>query len=104
MTKLKKGDTVIVKSGSRSDKGKTGKILEILRDKKQVIVEGINIKKKIARDPQGNKKEVKVEYPIAISNVMFYDVKAKKGTRLGYKVDEKGNKIRVAKASGMELN
>ncbi len=101
--KIKKGDNVIIISGSRSDKGKTGRVLEILKDKDQVIVEGINIKKKISRDPQGNKKEVKVEYPIHASNVMFYDTKAKKGTRLGVQVDEKGNKIRVAKASGTEL-
>ena len=102
--KIKKGDNVIVISGSRSDKGKTGKVLEILKDKEQLIVEGINIKKKIARDPQGNKKEVKVEYPIHLSNVMFFDATAKKRSRIGYKVDEKGNKVRVAKASGTELS
>jgi large subunit ribosomal protein L24 len=101
--KIKKGDNVIVISGSKSDKGKTGKVLEIFKDKDQVIVEGINIKKKITRDPQGNKKEVKVEYPVHNSNVMFFDAKEKKGTKLGYKVDEKGNKVRVAKASGTEL-
>ncbi len=102
--KIKKGDNVIIISGSRSDKGKSGPVLEVLKDKEQVIVEGINIRKKITRDPQGNKKEVKVEFPIHVSNVQFFDPKLKKRTRIGYKVDEKGNKIRIAKASGTELH
>lgn len=101
--KIKKGDNVVVISGSRNDKNKQGKVLEILKEKNQILVEGINIKKKITRDSQGKKSMVDMEFPINASNVMFYDEKSKKGTRLGYMVDDKGNKVRVAKASGTEL-
>lgn len=101
--KIKKGDNVIVTSGSRKDKNKQGKVLEIFKNENKVLVEGINIKKKITRDANGKKSMVDMEFPIAVSNVMFYDEKAKKGSRLGFKVDEKGNKVRVAKASGTEL-
>lgn len=101
--KIKKGDNVILKSGSRDDKGKTGKVLEAFKNTNKVLVEGINIKNKITRDPNGKKKSVKMEFPVDVSNVMFFDAKAKKGTRIGFKVDEKGNKVRVAKASGTEL-
>ncbi len=101
--KIKKGDNVIVKTGSRNDKGKMGKVLRIFNNTNKVLVEGINIKNKITRDPQGKKKAVKVEYPIDVSNVMFFDAKSKKGTRLGFKIDKDGNKVRIAKASGTEL-
>ncbi len=102
--KIKKGDTVIVISGSRNDKGKIGKVIKIFKDRDQIIVEGINIKKKVGRDPQGNKKELKVEYPIHVSNVMFFDPKTKKGTRLGYQRDENGKKFRITKSSGTSLS
>ena len=101
--KIKKGDNVIVVSGSRKDKNKQGKVLRVLKEENKVLVEGINIKKKITTDPSGKKAMVDMEFPVNVSNVMFYDEKAKKGSRLGFKVDEKGNKIRVAKASGTEL-
>lgn len=101
--KIKKGDNVIVSSGSRKNKNKQGKVLEVFKKENKVLVEGINIKKKITRDTTGKKKMVDMEFPIDVSNVMFYDEKAKKGTRLGFKVDDKGNKVRVAKASGTEL-
>ncbi len=101
--KIKKGDNVIVTSGSRKDKNKQGKVLEIFKNENKVLIEGINIKKKITRDANGKKAMVDMEFPISASNVMFYDEKAKKGSRLGFKVDEKGNKVRVAKASGTEL-
>ena len=99
--KIKRGDTVIVISGN--DKGKIGKVLRILKDKNQLIVEGIQLRKKLVKDAQGNKTFAKTEYPIHVSNVMFFDPKEKKGTRLGFKVDEKGKKIRLAKKSGTEL-
>jgi len=101
--KIKVGDNVVVVSGSRNDKDKKGKVLEIIKAKNMILVEGINIKKKVSRDAQGKKSLVEVEFPINASNVMFFDEKAKKGTRIGYKVDKKGNKTHVAKASRTEL-
>ena len=101
--KIKKGDNVIVSSGSRKDKNKQVKVLQIFKNENKVLVEGINIKKKITSDATGKKAMVDMEFPVDASNVMFYDEKAKKGSRLGFKVDDKGNKVRVAKASGTEL-
>ncbi len=101
--KIKKGDTVIVISGSRKEKGKIGKVIKILREKDMLLVEGVNLRSKLIKDDQGKKKRVKTEYPIHVSNVMFFDPKEKKGTRLGYKVDEKGKKTRYTKKSGTEL-
>ncbi len=101
--KIKQGDIVIVKTGSRDDKGKKGKVLNVFKNENKVVVEGVNFKKKVTRDAQGKKTIVEVEFPVHVSNVMFYDEKAKKASRIGYNKDEKGNKVRVAKASGTEL-
>ena len=101
--KIKVGDIVVVTTGSKNDKNKQAKVLEVFKDTNKILVEGINIKKKVTRDASGKKAMVDVAFPIDASNVLFYDEKAKKGSRLGYTVDDKGNKVRVAKASGTEL-
>lgn len=101
--KIKTGDMVIVVSGSRKDRNKKGKVLRTLADVNKVVVEGINIKKKIQRDPASGKKTmVDVEFPIDVSNVMFFDEKAKKGTRIGYQTND-GKKTRLTKASGSSV-
>lgn len=100
--KIKTGDTIIVISGSRQDKGKQGKVLKTLVEENKVLVEGINLRKKVVRDAQGGKSLVEVEFPVHVSNVAFYDEKSKKGTRLGAVIKD-GKKVRVAKASGTEL-
>lgn len=100
--KIKTGDTVIVIAGSRQDKGKQGKVLKRFVEDQKVVVEGINLKKKVVRDASGKKTLVDVEFPLHVSNVAFYDEKSKKGTRLGSVVKD-GKKVRVAKASGTEL-
>lgn len=97
--KIKTGDTVVVISGSRKDRQKKGKVLRTFASQNKVLVEGINMKKKIQRDPASGKKTiVDVEFPINASNVMFFDEKAKKGTRVGYELKD-GKKLRLAKAS-----
>lgn len=100
--KIKKGDNVIVVSGSRKDKNKQGKVLKTVVASNMVVVEGVNIKKKVTRDAAGKKAMVEMEYPVNASNVMFYDESAKKGTRIGY-IEKDGKKVRVAKASGTEI-
>ena len=99
---IKAGDKVIVISGSRSDRGKQGTVLKTFRDKDSILVEGVNIKKKVTRDPNGNKSVVEVEVPVHVSNVMIYDEKAGKGSRVG-NTEKDGKKVRVTKASGTEL-
>ncbi len=87
-----------------NDNGKTGKVLEVLRDKDRVIVEGVNVVSKHtkpnAKNPQGG--IVKQEAGIHISNVQLVDPKSGKATRVGYK-EVDGKKVRYAKKSGEEI-
>ena len=84
MKRIKKGDTVFVNAGN--DKGKTGKVLEILTDKNRAIVEGIN-----------------QEAGIHISNLQLIDPAKGGATRVGFKIKEDGTKVRVSKKSGEEI-
>ncbi|MAS78822.1 MAG: 50S ribosomal protein L24 [Opitutae bacterium] len=69
--KIKKGEEVIVIAGDH--KGKKGKVLQVLRDKNRVIVEGINLLKKHEKKTQDNPQGsiVEREFPIHYSNVML---------------------------------
>lgn len=98
--RVKKGDTVILVSGK--DKGKTGKILEVFPKEDRVIVEGINMVKKHKKPTQKVQQGgiVNQEAPVHVSNVMYYDKKAGQGTRVGYKVLENKEKVRVSKKTG----
>jgi large subunit ribosomal protein L24 len=97
---IKKGDTVKVLSGD--DKGKTGKVLEVLTLKGRVIVEGINMvtkhEKPSAGKPEGGIK--KTEASINISNLMLVDPSSGKATRVGRKLNEKGKLQRYSKKTG----
>ena len=98
---IKKGDTVYVNAGN--DKGKTGKVLEVLRDKERVIVEGVNMVSKHtkpnAKAPQGG--IIKQEAAIHISNVNLVDA-AGKPTRIAHK-EVDGKKVRIAKTTGDQI-
>ena len=100
--RIKKGDTVYVNAGN--DKGKTGKVLEVIREKDRVVVEGINMVSKHtkpkAKTPQGG--IIKQEAGIHISNVNLIDPASNKPTRVGYKMVD-GKKVRYAKKSGEEV-
>jgi len=97
---IKKGDTVQVIAGD--DKGKSGKVLEILVLKNRAIVEGINIvtkhQKPSAGKPEGGIK--KTEASIHISNLMLVDPASGKPTRVGRKADENGKLQRYSKKTG----
>ena len=99
---IKKGDTVYVNSGD--DKGKTGRVLEMLPKKGRAIVEGINIVSKstkpTAKYPNGG--IVKMEAPVAISNLNPLDPKTGKPTRVARRKNVAGKTIRVAVKSGVE--
>lgn len=103
MTKLniRKGDEVIVISGK--DKGKIGKVLQVLPKKERVVVEGVAVAKRHTKpsqaDPQGG--IIEKPMPVHVSNVMAYDAKNKKGSRIGYKMVD-GKKIRILRTSGEE--
>ena len=100
---IKKGDTVYVNAGD--DKGKTGRVLKVLLEKNRAVVEGVNVVTKAtkpnAKNPQGGL--VKMEAPIHASNLQLVDPKSGKATRVGYKVNEDGKKVRISKKSGEEI-
>jgi len=100
--KIKKGDNVTVIAGD--DKGKKGRVLEVLIAKNRVIVEGINMVSKHtkpnAKHPQGG--IIKQEAPINISNLMVNDADGNP-TRVGRRMGEKGKLVRYAKTTQAEI-
>lgn len=101
---VKKGDNVKIISGK--DKGKEGKILEAYPNKSRVLVEGVNMVKKHAKPSQINPQGgiLNQEAPVHVSNVMVIDPSTNEPTRIGFKTDENGKKVRIAKKSGEALD
>lgn len=101
--RIKKGDTVMVRSGKY--KGKTGKVLAVHPTLNKVTVEGINVVKRHQKPtrirPQGGIFEI--TKPIWVSKVGLLDSGAKKPSRVGFKLDKDGNKIRILKSSSKEV-
>lgn len=99
---IKKGDNVCVLSGD--DKGKKGRVLEVIVKKGRAIVEGVNMVKKAtkptAQYPQGG--IIEKEASINISNLALIDPKSGKPTRVGYRIED-GKKVRYSKKSGEEI-
>ena len=100
---IKKGDTVYVNAGE--DRGKTGRVLQVLVEKQRAIVEGINMVSKStkpnAKSPQGGFQ--KKEAPVHISNLNVLDPKSGKPTRIGRRLNAKGVLVRYSKKSGEEI-
>lgn len=101
--RLKKGDTVMVRTGKY--KGQTGKVVATHPSENKVTVEGINIVKKAVKPnkqhPQG--AIVEITKPMWVSKVAIVEPTSKKPSRIGYKLDKDGNKARVFKKSGKEI-
>jgi large subunit ribosomal protein L24 len=101
--RIKQGDSVMVRSGKH--KGKTGKVLKVHPKLNKVTVEGVNVVKKHQKPtqarPQGGIMEL--TKPIWASKVGLLDNVAKKPSRVGFKADAKGNKVRFLKSSGKEI-
>lgn len=101
--KIRVGDKVEVIAGK--DKGKQGEVLQTLPKQNRVIVEGVNMVTKHIKpsqqDPEGG--IISKEAPVHVSNVAYYDEKAKAVSKIGYeRVD--GRKIRIAKKSGKQID
>ena len=101
--KIKKGDQVMVITGE--SKGQKGRVLEVIRDKDRVLVEGINMVSKHtkpnAKSPQGG--ILKKEAPVHISNLMVIDPASGKPTRVGKRLNDKNKLVRYSKKSGEEI-
>jgi large subunit ribosomal protein L24 len=94
---VKQGDTVKVISGK--DRGKIGEITKILKNENKVVVKEINIKRKHVKPrKEGDVGKIsQFEAPIHSSNVMLYNEDKQVASRVSYKTDESGNKVRVFK-------
>ncbi|WP_166845660.1 50S ribosomal protein L24 [Isoptericola sp. BMS4] len=113
MAKIKKGDQVQVISGR--DKGKTGRVLEVLTETDRIVVEGVQrVTKHVkagqtARGTRTGGIET-VEAPIHVSNVMLVDPETKKPTRVGFRTEQverdgrtRTVRVRYAKRSGKDI-
>ena len=99
--KIKKGDQVVVTTGR--DKGKQGEVLEVLRAKSRVRVQGVNMVKRHRRATQNDAGGIiSMEAPLHISNVAHVDPDTGAATRVGFEV-KNGVKVRVAKRSKKAL-
>lgn len=106
-SKLKKGDEVIVITGK--SKGQSGKIIRVITQTNRVYVEGVNLVKKFLSAQKAMAKQqepgiITKETSIAVSNLMLKDPKTGKPTRVGYRIEADGSKVRIAKASGTVLD
>ena len=98
--RLKKDDTVKIIAGK--DKGVTGKIIKVDTEKECVYVQGANmVSKTMKKRNQQDKGGIsKIEAPIHVSNVAIVTSKKGETSKLGYKKDANGNKVRYAKKTG----
>ena len=100
---IKKGDMVFVNAGD--NKGKQGRILEVLVKKDRAIVEGINMVSKHTK-PNAKTQQggiVKQEAPVHISNLNLIDPTSGKPTRIGRKLNADNKLVRYSKKSGEEI-
>jgi large subunit ribosomal protein L24 len=101
--KIRKGDKVIVLCGR--DKGRSGEVIEVRPAEGRALVRGINMVKRHQRQTaQQEGGIISKELPVHLSNIAIVDPKDGKPTRVGFKVQPDGRKIRIAKRSGAEID
>ncbi len=102
--KIRKGDRVRVLTGK--DRGKEGTVARVLPAAGKVIVDGVNVARKHVRaNPQKNTPGgvIDVDMPLDMSNVAVLSPKDGKPTRVGYRFDDEGKKVRICKRTGDDL-
>jgi len=101
--KFKKGDLVLVIAGK--DKGKKGHIAKAMPKTMQIVVGGINMMNKRVKPTIDSPKSsmMHTEHPIHSSNVSHIDPRTGLRTRIGYKIDTDGNKVRFSKRTGEHI-
>ena len=101
--KIRKGDKVVVLSGR--DKGRTGEVVEVRPADNRALVRGINMVKRHQRQTaQQEGGIISKELPVHLSNIALADPKDGKPTRVGFKIQADGKKVRYAKRSGAEID
>ena len=97
--RIKKGDDVFVLTGK--DKGRSGSVIKVMPQKDKALVSGINMIQRHQKQTQNQEGGIiSREAPIHLSNLALKDPSDGKPTRIGFKTDENGNKVRFAKRSG----
>ena len=101
--RIRKGDIVQVIAGD--DKGKSGRVLAVDEEKQRVVVEKVNfVKRHTKARRQGQQGGIlEKEAPLHVSNVMLYDPKAERGTRIGMRTLPDGTREGVSRATGETL-
>lgn len=101
--KIKKGDRVTVITGR--DKGKKGDVLRVLRKENRVLVQGVNMIKRHQSATQTSAGGIiEKEAALHISNVALIDPKSDRPTRIGYRLETGGRKVRIARRSGEAID
>ena len=101
--KIRRGDTVVVVSGK--EKGKRGEVKEVFPKKDRVVVEGVNERTRHARPTQNNQQGLYTfDAPIHVSNVMLVDPDSGEPTKVGYRFTDSGEKIRVSRKTGKDID
>ncbi len=104
--KIKKGDTVYVRTGAA--KGKTGRVLNVDRKNGKILVEGVNMRKKHQRPTQKSPKGgiITIEAPVDISNVALFSSSLGGPTKVSTKVIDEGGrkkKVRICRQTGEQI-
>ena len=100
--KIRKGDKVMVLTGRQ--KGMTGEVFEVRPDEGRALVRGVNLVKRHQKQTQNQEGGIiSKESPIHLSNIAYVG-KDGKPTRIGFKIQADGTKVRVAKSSGAEID
>src|ERR1700709_2747049 len=100
--KIKKGDTVVVLTGR--DAGRSGEVIQVLPKDDKALVRGINLVKRHQKQTQSQEGGIiSKEAAIHLSNIAVVG-KDGKPTRVGFKIQAEGKKVRIAKSSGAEID
>ena len=98
MQKIRKGDKVVILTGK--DKGRSGEVLQVMPKEDRAVVRGINVVKRHQRQSASQEAGIITkEAPIHLSNLALTDA-AGKATRVGFKIQDDGKKVRVARSTG----
>ena len=103
MQKIRRGDKVVVLAGK--DKGRSGEVLYVQPKEDTAIVRGVNLIRRHQKQTQSQEGGIITkEAPIQLSNLAIADPKDGKPTRVGFRVEQDGKKVRFAKRSGETIN
>ncbi len=101
--KIKKGDRVRVLTGK--DRGKEGEVMRAIPERDKVIVDGVNVAKRHQRATRATTQGgiIDKDMPLPVANVAIVCGSCGKATRIGYRLDDQGRKVRICRKCGGDL-